>query len=354
MAVPRDWQAHREALGRVLRQRSDRSMSQADALRLLGNGADGIRAWNEWRGIKWVAGHPQTGGTPMIPSFEGVDLEGAQLRDAELYGADFSWANLRGADLEGSSLFQARLAYTDLRDASLRNCSFGGAQFHWTKLAGADVAESRLRGTTFNCDLSKVVGLDKLLYQGHTSILSTAAIKYFGEEVPIRLLIGCGHTDEEALQIKASAAGCSAYRSCFISYASQDEPFAHLLHGRLQKEGVPCWFAPQDLQIGAQTRVVLDDAVYGQERLVLVLSSASVKSQWVEKEAETALERERETGQPVLLPIRIDDSIFSVSRGWAADIRRTRHIGDFRRRGSYDESVSRLLLALRHDKSGAS
>ena len=41
-------------------------------------------------------------------------------------------------------------------------------------------------------------------------------------------------------------------------------------------------------------------------KLLLVLTESSVKSPWVEKEVETALEKERKRGQTVLFPIRLD------------------------------------------------
>ena len=76
------------------------------------------------------------------------------------------------------------------------------------------------------------------------------------------------------------------------------------------------------------------------DKLLLVLTESSVKSAWVEKEVETAFEKERisggrlEAGGPkgrtVLFPIRLDDAVMEAGEAWAADIRRTRHIGDFR------------------------
>ena len=41
---------------------------------------------------------------------------------------------------------------------------------------------------------------------------------------------------------------------------------------------------------------------------------------------ETAFERERQLRQPVLFPIRLDDTVLDIAKGWAADIRRSRHI----------------------------
>jgi hypothetical protein len=85
------------------------------------------------------------------------------------------------------------------------------------------------------------------------------------------------------------------------------------------------------------------------EKLLLILSAASIASRWVEKEVETALELEAVQKRSILVPIRVDDEVLKVSSGWAADIRRTRHIGDFREwqeLGGYRAAFDRLVRDL--------
>ena len=60
--------------------------------------------------------------------------------------------------------------------------------------------------------------------------------------------------------------------SCFISYSSQDDEFAHRLHADLQDKGVRCWFAPEDMKIGAKIRDTIDKAIRLRDKVVLVLS----------------------------------------------------------------------------------
>ena len=83
------------------------------------------------------------------------------------------------------------------------------------------------------------------------------------------------------------------YYSCFISYSSKDEDFAKRLYADLQTEHVRCWFAPEDLKIGEKFRPRIDEAIRWYDKLLLVLSENSVNSPWVEKEVETAFEKER-------------------------------------------------------------
>ena len=87
---------------------------------------------------------------------------------------------------------------------------------------------------------------------------------------------------------------------------------------------------------------------------MIVLSAASVESRWVEREVNAAWERENREKRLVLFPIRIDDAVMNAPQPWAADIRRTRHIGNFRRwkeHDSYQKAFERLLRDLKADAS---
>ena len=70
----------------------------------------------------------------------------------------------------------------------------------------------------------------------------------------------------------------------------------------------------------------------------------------MEKEVETALEREREQNSTILFPVRLDDAVMNVKTGWPADVRRTRHVGDFtnwKDHDSYRRAFDRLLRDLK-------
>jgi hypothetical protein len=74
------------------------------------------------------------------------------------------------------------------------------------------------------------------------------------------------------------------------------------------------------------------------------------------KEVETAFgkemkfETEQKQRRTVLFPIRLDDAVMETDEAWAADIRRTRHIGDFREwkdHDKYKEAFGRLMRDLK-------
>ncbi len=110
-----------------------------------------------------------------------------------------------------------------------------------------------------------------------------------------------------------------------------------------------CWFAPEDMKIGDKIRTRIDEVIRIHDKLLLVLSQNSVASVWVEKEVETAFDKEIERQEPVLFPIRLDTAVMESKTGWAADIRRSRHIGDFcnwKNHDEYQRGLERLLRDL--------
>jgi TIR domain/Maltogenic Amylase, C-terminal domain len=141
--------------------------------------------------------------------------------------------------------------------------------------------------------------------------------------------------------------GLTKFYSCFISYSSKDEDFAERLFNDLTIRGVRCWFAPHDVRIGEKFRQRIDDSIQSHDKLLLVLSKNSVESTWVEEEVEGALERERIEDKLMLFPVRIDDTVFDSKKAWAASIRRTRHIGDFREWENHEEYQNALARLIR-------
>jgi hypothetical protein len=85
--------------------------------------------------------------------------------------------------------------------------------------------------------------------------------------------------------------------SCFIGYSLRDGDFARRLHADLQASGVRCWFAPEDMKIGAKILDAIDDAIRARDKVLLVLSAASIASEWVEDEVTKAFAEERERGR---------------------------------------------------------
>ena len=138
-------------------------------------------------------------------------------------------------------------------------------------------------------------------------------------------------------------------------YSSKDDGFATELHTKLQEQHVRCWKDSEDLKIGDKFQDEIERAIRLHDKLLVVLSENSVNSSWVEREVQAAFEKEQRHGSAVLFPVRLDDAVMDSPRAWAADIRRTRHIGDFRKwkdHDSFQKSLDRLLRDLKSQYPG--
>ena len=94
----------------------------------------------------------------MRANLRGADLVGANLREADLRGADLGRANLREADLVGTDLGRANLRGADLVGADLGEADLRGAD-----LVGANLREADLRGANLvgaNLREADLVGAD--------------------------------------------------------------------------------------------------------------------------------------------------------------------------------------------------
>jgi hypothetical protein len=140
------------------------------------------------------------------------------------------------------------------------------------------------------------------------------------------------------------------YYSCFISFSSKDRAFADRLHEDLMNNDVRCWYAPDNLPIGAKTWDAIDAAIRVHDKLLLILSKSAIASDWVEDEVSKAFAEERRRGQPVLFPVCIDDEVMKTDEPWVVKLRDQRNIGDFQRweeHDSYREAFGRVLLDLK-------
>lgn len=77
-------------------------------------------------------------------SYEGAQLEGADLSRAQLEGADLSRASLKDAKLQGAFLAGANLSDADLRGADLRDADLSYAKLCRAKLLGANFKGANL------------------------------------------------------------------------------------------------------------------------------------------------------------------------------------------------------------------
>jgi uncharacterized protein YjbI with pentapeptide repeats len=315
----------------------------------------GVKTWNTWydqstekadlRGADLRKA--QLVGVNLI----GANLEAAKLDNSNLDGADFVDANLRSAQLTGANLTGANVFYSTLDDANL-----AGSTLHLTCLHEIDLKRANLAGATLSrtifadVDLSHATGLDSCFHEGPSAI-DYRTLKKSGW-LPLSFLRGVGMPETLIEYLPSLLNPAIQFHSCFISYSAKDQEFADRLHADLQDKGVRCWFAPHDMPIGGKLLDEIDAAIRLRDKVLLILSKHSIKSDWVEDEVLKGFEEERKRRQITLFPIRLDDAILDTGEAWAAKLRDQRHIGDFRgwkNHDTYRKSFERVLRDLRQN-----
>lgn len=226
----------------------------------------GVEAWN-----RWLGDNPN-----VLP-----DLSGANLRDA----------NLSGAILIGVNLWRAELANADFKLAHI----------------GATIID--------DVDLSEVKNLESVIHYGPSSVGIDTIYKSRGI-IPEKFLHGCGVPESLIMQIPALVAALEPiqFHSCFISYSHKDEEFARRLYSRMREANLRVWYAPEEIRGGRKLHEQIFSAIQVHDKLLLVLSDNSLRSEWVMTEIRRARKAEREENRRKLFPIRLAD--FNSVREW--------------------------------------
>jgi hypothetical protein len=312
----------------------------------------GVEAWNAWRRDNRDIQPDLSEANLSETNLTGAYLAGANLVRAAFPEADLAGANLGRADLRGAALPEADLAGANFAGADLARANLRGANLRGVNLAGANLSQVHLYETVFgNTTLTAVQGLETCNHIG-PSTLDHRTLARSGP-LPLPFLRGCGLPDVLIEYLPSLLGEPIQYDSLFISYASRDQAFAERLYADLQNKGVRCWYAPEDMKIGDEFRSRIDTSIHLHDRLLLILSEHSIKSRWVQNEVETAFEKEEKERRLVLFPLRLDEAVMEMTVGWAADIRRQRHIGDFTQwkdHDAYQKAFDRLLRDLKNKK----
>ncbi len=337
----------------------------------------GVRVWNQWR-----ASHPEVqpdlsqlnirivdlssehfviDDSSQPPGrtdrYRGVELSGVNFSDTDLRFAELSYPNLSGANFGSANLFAANLGGANLRGANLSDAILIYTNLANTSVSDANFHKATTAFTIFTSipDLHEAECLSEVWHSGPSPV-GIDTLSFSKGEIPEIFLRGAGVPDSFIAFARSLVVKVVELNSCFISYSSRDQEFANRLYADLQANGVRCWFAPEDLKIGDRFRDRIDESIRLHDKLLLVLSENSIQSAWVRTEVEAAFERENRENRSVLFPIRLDDTVMHAGGSWAADIRRTRHIGDFSRwkdHDAYQAAFQRLLRDLAATPSDA-
>jgi len=299
--------------------------------------------------------------------FEDADLSDANLYRANLNGANLSHAQLSNAMLSGASLARAELFQCDLRGANLSEADLDGAflarsylfhaDFFQASMREADLSNSYMGWTRFGAtNLRGAIGLETVLHQS-ASTIGIDTIETYGGLLPVAFLRGCG-VPEAWIRHIPSLVSPGDYYSSFISYSHADKQFALQLHDRLQEKGIRCWLDEHSMKPGDDMFAEVDKGIRASDKVLLCCSDASLKSWWVGREIDTAIEKEMEfqkaKGEQILkiIPLNMDGALFEWSGSHAAALRK-RLAADFtnwkRNTDKFEQQFENVVKALRTD-----
>jgi hypothetical protein len=255
----------------------------------------GVEAWNAWR-MK----------NPKIePDLDGADLKGANLTGAILAHACLISANLFRVNLTGAYLYDADLTRADLTFADLTRADLTRASLYGANLCHANLRGAQLWRTVFgDIDLSEVHGLASIWHEG-PSIVGIDTIYRSGGKIPESFLRGAGIPENFITYMRSLTDAALDFCSVFISYSTANQAFADRLYADLQARGVRCWFAPHDIQGGRKLHEQIDEAIKIYDKLLLILSDASMSSNWVKTEIANARVKETQQKRQMLFPITL-------------------------------------------------
>lgn len=96
-------------------------------------------------------------------------------------------------------------------------------------------------------------------------------------------------------------------RDVFLSYSSQDRRFAERLARDLVGYGLRVWWDQWEMQVGDSLITKIQEGIQASSWLTVVLSPASVASNWVKRELVSALADEISTDRVRVLPLLLSD-----------------------------------------------
>jgi hypothetical protein len=92
----------------------------------------------------------------------------------------------------------------------------------------------------------------------------------------------------------------------FISYSHEDKDFVDRLAAKLVKHKARVWIDRWELHVGDSIIERIQDAIQESDALIVVISEASMKSEWCKRELSSGLMRELEERKVLVLPALLE------------------------------------------------
>jgi hypothetical protein len=250
-------------------------------------------------------------------SFARALLRSANLADSDLTGCDFSDADLSNANLRGATLEKCLFLNANLSGANLFKSDLNGAVMVGCNMFRTNLREASIGQTTIaDSDLGTCTGLESIQHTCASAVSVDCLYRSLGP-LPQSFLKGVGFPPIfiDFLPSLLQAERGIEFHSCFISYSHRDEVFARRLWSTLRSRDIRVWYAPEDLRGGQKLIDQIDSAIQMHDKILIVLSEASIASSWVETEVRRAKKHEDADCVRKLFPIRMCD--MGVLKSWS-------------------------------------
>lgn len=259
----------------------------------------------------WKAGMSDvnlSGSDLLKVNLSGADLQRANLCGSDMVIADLREANMRKANLERVDLFRANLWRTDLREVNLERSSLYEAHLVESNLDEAKLFYSAFGYTTLsNIDLSSSYGLESITHYG-PSFIDVHTLSKSQGKIPKLFLRGCGVSDK-MIEYAVSLTTVPVQYCCyFICHNKTDAEFAVKLYNDLQDESIRCWLDQHDVEFRYEITSIIDASIRIKEKIILILSKASLESEWLKSELDHAIKNKVASGREELYLVWIDDA----------------------------------------------
>lgn len=130
----------------------------------------------------------------------------------------------------------------------------------------------------------------------------------------------------------------------FLSHTSTDKPFVRKLAADLRNNGHTVWIDEAEINIGDSLIGKIREGLESVDYVAVVLSKASIQSEWVKKEVEIASNKEIKERRVVVLPLIIENVAMP---GFLEG----KLYGDFSDEKNYEATLKLLLRSLGDSKS---
>lgn len=282
-------------------------------------------------------------------TFDRTSFDHAELAAVKFLRCDFRKVTFERAFLRGISFVECKLDDVSFRHATMRgvdfsNCLAADCTFERTLILGSDVGAFAEAAATHHYGYDITIDWRTVCRSLRAEHLEQFLLRCAIPDVFVHYLVASARAVDPGMLFKLM-------QSTFISYGGPDSLFARELQQHLELNGVRTFLFEKHAVPGDRLESVMHSEINKFDRVVLICSASSLTRPGVRNEIQETFDREaRDGGASYLIPITLDDFVFS----WSDSVGRricARVVADFRKadvdRSIFNAAFQRLLQALR-------